>query len=387
MPELVALYVDALDSNHINPEVTPNLHRWREQGSMAELSTLFAYKGISAAMYGGVPPRKSGVWMDFKVRETPDPMLGDSLLSIGARLPSGLPRKAAVTAYERIIRGSQVTPHIIPADLRPYFQPHPTKAWTDDRPLGEIPTIFDVFQENNISFQTIGLAGGPQGRIKKKLLNIEDYDEDVVLLKITQLDHVGHKYGPGTKEHNDSLREVDELLGEVVEGKADFDLLVFSDHGMQNIKDSVDLRSGLTEEIGLTEGQDFIAFYNSTCALIRWTSANSKDQTQRYLKDSDLLSLLTEEQLEELEIGVTAREFADDVIATQPGVVVSPDFYRYTPPEGMHGFIENPHGGPIAITPHHQLERTGELWDIAPTVLEQLSFSRPNKWVGESLLQ
>lgn len=385
MTELVALYIDALDSNHIKPDVTPNLHKWQTKGSLTELSTLFAFKGISAAMYGGVPPSESGVWMDFKVRTTPDRMLGDQVLAAAARLPSGLPRKGAVTAYERLIRGSQVTPHIVPANLRPYFEPHPTKSWTDNQPLGKIPTIFDLFKQTSVSFRTVGLAGGPQDRIIKKMRKIKEYPEDVVLLKLTLLDHVGHKHGPGSKKHNEALSDVDALLGEIAANR-DYETLVFSDHGMQTVTGTVDLRSILLDELDLVEEEDFVAFFNSTGALVRWDSEEIRDQVAEHIQGNPAVSLLVDDELCELGIGETKQEFADDVIATKPGIVISPDFYRYTPPKGMHGFVSNPSGGPVGIIPNQQTNEEGKLWDIAPTIVECLSMDIPSAWTGQSFL-
>lgn len=385
MTELVALYIDALDHNHINSETTPNLHSWDEQGSLSALSTMFAFKGISPAMYAGVPPRKSGVWMDFKVRETPDPKIGDGLLALASRLPSGLPRKGAVVAYERLIRQTQVTPHIVPSNLRPYFEAHPKEAITDVRPLGEIPTIFDIFRESEISFRTVGLAGGPQQRVKKKLRKVDGYSEDVVLLKLTELDHVGHKYGPGAAEHKRALQEVDEILGNVVEA-TDAEFLIFSDHGMQSVDAAVDVRSLLTDDIGLLEERDFVAFFNSTCALVRWLSDDAKAEARSELDGREELEVLSEAKLDQLDVGSTKDEFADDVIATRPGTVVSPDFYRRSPPNGMHGFTSNPRGGPVGVVPQATVTDEGNLWDLAPTILDLLALDIPATWDGESLL-
>lgn len=390
MPDLVALYVDALDSSHIDPEVTPNLYQWRENGSIANLSTLFAFKGISAAMYGGVPPSQSGVWMDFKVETTPNQKLGDSLLSIASKLPNGLPRKGLVTAYERVIRNTRVTPHIVPGELRPYFRAHPEKPISTEHALGNIPTIFDLFRQQDVSFRRVGLAGGPQERIKKKMPDVGEHSEDVVLFKITLLDHIGHKYGPGSEEHQEALSEVDKLLGTVAEKAIEdrgFELLLFSDHGMQTVDESIDLRSIFRNDIGLIEQEDFVAFFNSTCLLVRWLSPNARSQAISKLESEEKVSVLSDQDLERLDIGETSRDFADDVIATEPGIAISPDFYRHSPPAGMHGFTDNPLGGPVAITPHHPLTETGKLWDLPPTMMDLLPLEIPEKWTGKSLLQ
>lgn len=386
MPELIAFYIDALDSNHIDPDVTPNIHRWKENRAVSNLSSLFAFKGISAAMYGGVSPKTSGVWMDFKVKETPHKKLGDSLLSVASRFPSGLPRKGAVVAYERLVRRSRVTPHIVPANLRPYFQAHPPEPMTGKQPLGEIPTIFDRFRANDISYRTVGLAGGPQDRITKKIRTADEYEESVILMKSTLLDHVGHKYGPGSEEHKEALRETDNLVGELADKPGDFELFLFSDHGMQSVNETIDLRSLLVCEAGLQEERDFVAFFNSTCLLVRWLSEHARERALEKIENNNAASFLADDTLEELNIGTTKQDFADDVIATKPGVAVSPDFYRQTPPRGMHGFTHNPTGGPVAIAPGKQLADEGELWDIAPTILDLLSLEWPEEWDGSTLL-
>lgn len=385
MSKVLAIYVDAFDTHHISND-TPLIQEWDSQGHTIPLQHLFAFKGISAAMYGGVPPKKSGVWMDFKINSEPDPKLGDLLLSITPLIPSGLAKKAFTVGYERIVRNSNVTPHRIPRSLRPYFEPHPKKSTTEEGALGDIPTIFDILRREGISFKIIGKSGGPQNRIFKKLSSIEDFDEDLILIKFTLLDHVGHKHGPSSSEFKESLQRIDEAIEEAYK-KTDRSVVIYSDHGMQEVSDAIDLRGIMRSDIGLNETQDFVAFYNSTCALVRWLSEGAKEAAKEYINDHDGLSFLTEDQLERMYIGATSYQFADDIIATEPGTVVSPDFYRKSAPEGMHGFTDNPNGGPIAIIPDKNTVGEGNLWDLAPTMMEFLGQEPPAEWKGESLLE
>lgn len=62
------------------------------------------------------------------------------------------------------------------------------------------------------------------------------------------VDHYGHKYGVGSKELEGIINDVDHEIYNLIEhmtslGLDDVSVMIFSDHGMINIKETVDLKN------------------------------------------------------------------------------------------------------------------------------------------------
>lgn len=70
---------------------------------------------------------------------------------------------------------------------------------------------------------------------------------------IEAVDHYGHRYGVGSKELKDMIKKVDDEIYNLIKqmtslGLDDVSLMVFSDHGMANIQETVDLSKTLDME-------------------------------------------------------------------------------------------------------------------------------------------
>lgn len=70
---------------------------------------------------------------------------------------------------------------------------------------------------------------------------------------IEAVDHYGHRYGVGSKELKDMIKKVDDEIYNLIKqmtslGLDDVSLMVFSDHGMANIQETVDLFKTLDME-------------------------------------------------------------------------------------------------------------------------------------------
>lgn len=70
---------------------------------------------------------------------------------------------------------------------------------------------------------------------------------------IEAVDHYGHRYGVGSRELKDMIKKVDDEIYNLINqmtslGLDDVSLMVFSDHGMANIQETVDLFKTLDME-------------------------------------------------------------------------------------------------------------------------------------------
>lgn len=379
MPPLSVLYIDALAADYIDETTAPTLSRWWDRGGGTELEPLFAFKGVGASMFTGEPPSETGIWSDFRTqRNPPTGRDGAGLLYRAATLmPEGLPRKAAVTAYERFLEGAHVTPHRVPANVRPQLEAVMDRSLWEPEAIPGCSTVFERLRADGRSIFTKGLDGGMQDRLIRQLPDLAVRPEDLVVVKINLLDHLGHEHGPGTGPVREALERIDaqiEAAGRAIEAqRGDRELLVISDHGMTRVEDTVDLRGRLlarSDEI--EEGVDYTPYYNSTSAYFRWHSSQAEEIVREEVTQAPGVSVLTEAEREALWVDGVLPAYGDDIVATEPGTVIAPDFYREHPPKGMHGFATSEQEAAVLVSPTRSTVDRGQMWDVAATILDAL---------------
>lgn len=372
MTKVAVLYIDALAADYISPEATPNLASWWDEGG-TRLTPLFAFKGVGASMFTGEPPRETGVWSDFRIARDLNRSNGGAsrLYKLTRLVPGGLPRKAAVTAYERLLEGAHVTPHKVPAHVRPHLEPAMDTSIDDPDSIPGCPTIFDRLREAERDVYLKGLDGGFQDRLVRSLPDVASRSEDLVMVKVNLLDHLGHGHGPGSAELEEALARIDARIGEAVEANPDKEFLVVSDHGMSPVEGSVDLRGELQDRLeSFEEGEDYVPYYNSTSAYFRWRGPGVREAAREVVEGLDGVRILDEDEREELGIDGVVPAYGDDIVATETGLVISPDFYRSDVPQGMHGFATTDQEEAVLVSPHRSTAAGGRMWDVGPTVLE-----------------
>lgn len=92
-----------------------------------------------------------------------------------------------------------------------------------------------------------------QYSIQESLNLFQNGSADFVGIYIEAVDHYGHRYGVGSKELKDMIKKVDDEIYNLIKqmtslGLDDVSLMVFSDHGMANIQETVDLSKTLDME-------------------------------------------------------------------------------------------------------------------------------------------
>lgn len=363
------LLLDALSSQYLDPDITPTLWGWKQDGGYCELEPLFAFKGVAAAMYSGLPPNETGKWMDFKIEKESKPQPGYRLVN---SLP-GFTRKVAVTLYERVLNQASVTAHRIPPRIRPFLSAASNRPMTEPGALQTGRTIFDLMERNGVSYRAIGHSGGPQEPLLRLAPAILKLPADVHLLKITLLDHIGHNHGPDSGELRQALTRVDSLVDKLQSKNPGMNIFVYSDHGMTKVEECIPLRRIVRKRLpSLTEGEDYLPFYGSTCAYFRWRSEESREMVSHLLRDLDGIVHLRGDELKELRIDECVQSYGDDIFATTPGTILNPDFYSSSGVQGMHGFAGGVQEKAVALSPDRELRDEGWIGDLAPSFAQML---------------
>ncbi|MEK9722449.1 MAG: alkaline phosphatase family protein [Rhodospirillaceae bacterium] len=280
--------------------------------------------------------------------------------SIAEALPGPMCR-----AFDKVVRawlrgaGFAMKPYRIPIAWLPRF------ALTEDRFAPNDPraygggSLLGVAEElgKRIDLTPFTYLGAPDGldddgRLQLAAARLDRDEVDLVFVYVSELDSVGHRFGPDSAAMNTSLEAVDAKLARWVKARGEgVNVIVVGDHGMHAVHDSVDVTPVLS---AIASGSDGIRgpcwwFVDST--MIRFWSEDRSD-TDRITQLCDRWvaqgsgRLLTPQELERIDPG-RERVFGDVIFVCHPRWVLSPDFFRgASVPAGMHGY-----------EPHHDDEK------------------------------
>ena len=82
-------------------------------------------------------------------------------------------------------------------------------------------------------------------------ITIKNYNPDLVLTYIPHLDYAGQKYGPESSEFENSILEVDKLIGDLMgfleSDNMDYEIMIISEYGFNQVNNSVSPNTILNE--------------------------------------------------------------------------------------------------------------------------------------------
>jgi len=173
----------------------------------------------------------------------------------------------------------------------------------------------------------------------------KSHEKALLFLYIDDLDGIGHKHGVFTDKYSNMLLLIDFFLSKLFKTckniSKDLTFLIFSDHGMCNTADKVNLIGMLKHFVSYID----LAVIDATMAFI-WL----KDE----LRTSDIIAALklqlrnqaiiftpmfNKRELEKYGIYFKSREYGDIIIQLRPCKTFYPNFYSSLQwLKGLHGF-------------------------------------------------
>jgi predicted AlkP superfamily pyrophosphatase or phosphodiesterase len=231
----------------------------------------------------------------------------------------------------------------IPDDLMPYFT-RITPEVTCDEEINGVATLFHILKQNDV---------------ESRYHEIRDYQipdiefagrDSFTVFFIPQFDAIGHRHGPASTEISREVTELDRFIQSVMatfDGVEQLHLLVFSDHGMAEIKGKVDVKRAI-DQLPLTQPDDYLAFYDSTLARFWFFTDEAQrliNETLRSLEQGQVLS-----RTEQVELGIDFQHnrYGDTHFVIDPGYEIFPNYFvgylpklfeqKIRPRKGMHGY-------------------------------------------------
>lgn len=166
----------------------------------------------------------------------------------------------------------------------------------------------------------------------------ENLGSSNTLVSLTDYDNLAHIYGLGSQRVESHLAKLNQKIEILLEtfylknphGK----LVVFSDHGMVNVRINVDL--SLENLIGRMEAGSLLYFLDSTYLRVWVADKDKEKEISEKLAGLDVGSVLTAE--ERLKYGITDKKFGQIMFRANEGVNFCPNFYGGRPVKAMHGY-------------------------------------------------
>jgi hypothetical protein len=207
--------------------------------------------------------------------------------------------------------------------------------------MNQGPNIFDFLEERGIAYH----VSDPGKTEKENLANLETSISsegiDFAFVYWPDLDGVLHRVGNKSAEIAPKLRQyekwIEQVLGVAHEHYAEVRLYIFSDHGMANCDELLDLKSSI-EALPLTFGKDYAVVYDSTMARFWFFNEEARESITRRLKQIPQGRIIPDEELEKLRCNFPDRHFGELIFLVKEGVLIVPSHMGERPIRAMHGY-------------------------------------------------
>lgn len=234
--------------------------------------------------------------------------------------------------------------------------------------LNRGPNIFDFLQDQNITAHVSDPTRSEGQNLEALMSDITKEEIDFAFLYWPALDGLMHRVGNDSPEVGQKLRGyerwLDKLLLHAQQHYSEIRLYVFSDHGMANCDELLDLRAQI-DALGLTFGRDYVVVYDSTMARFWFFSDDARRLVTQALARVPQGRIMPDAELRDLGAFFPDRYFGELIFLAHEGVLIVPSHMGERPLRGMHGYhpdaphsyaalLSNRNDVPVGITaiPH-----------------------------------
>ena len=308
-------------------------------------TSLLGYSStIIPAIWSGRYPEETGVWTEFYYL----PRKPYRMMKIFGRIPN---KHIKIFMKRAFLRFAQRRGH-----------------WVETLP-GVPESVEHMFSRNNIQywkFPPIELEHSFDELLKKRdipyyfefhkfeideggiLANLEKLSDSksVFIYYFGTIDALGHIEGPKPLKFKDKLEVLERVIVSAystLSRNHDVDLIVFSDHGMTEVRGQYDLLSKLRP---YRMGKDYLLFLDSTLARFWFFDAKAREGIIDILNSIKSGHVLGEEEIGRYKLRFKDNRYGELTFVADPGIEFYPNFMKpLTFPlidhdtKGMHGYI------------------------------------------------
>jgi hypothetical protein len=201
--------------------------------------------------------------------------------------------------------------------------------------------IFDYLQTHRIAYHVSSPERSEEANLATLLQDIQAERIDFAFLYWPGLDGLMHSVGNNSPQVALKLRRYEQWLAQLVAAAelhyAEVPLYVFSDHGMANCDELVDLRARI-DALPVRMGVDYAGVYDSTMARFWFFNQTARRQITDCLHQVPQGRVLPEAELKALGALFPDQYFGELIFLVKEGVLIVPSHMGERPIRAMHGY-------------------------------------------------
>jgi hypothetical protein len=212
------------------------------------------------------------------------------------------------------------------------LQPHGMNAGSN---------IFDFLTEEGIPYFVTDPALAEETNRDTLIAQIEREEIDFAFQYWAGLDGLLHRVGNDSPEVPAKLRVYEQWIEQILAAAKmhyrDVALYIFSDHGMANCDEHLDLRARI-DALGLQMGVDYAVVYDSTMARFWFLREGVRARIEATLQAIPEGRIVPDTELEQMHALFPDRAFGELIFLVREGVLIVPSHMGERPIRAMHGY-------------------------------------------------
>jgi len=201
--------------------------------------------------------------------------------------------------------------------------------------------IFDFLTENRVPYFVTDPALSEETNRDTLIGEIEGERIDFAFQYWAGLDGLLHRVGNDSPEVPAKLRVYEQWIAQVMDGARrhyrEVALYIFSDHGMANCDEHIDLRAKI-DVLGLKMGIDYAVVYDSTMARFWFLRDGVRERIEAALAGIPEGRIVPDAELEEMRALFADRYFGELIFLMREGALIVPSHMGERPIRAMHGY-------------------------------------------------
>ncbi|MFH1211582.1 MAG: alkaline phosphatase family protein [Candidatus Woesearchaeota archaeon] len=391
-------FIDAVRPDYIENESAPFLYSLKKKQTYLDVKSLLGFSsGIHPSIWTGKYQERHGFFLVYMHDPKNSPFKWISSISF---VPSKL-REYILASLKAPFYMTKINKKYFPAWYKQKILSIP--ASIDPKNAGFFSTgstaypmdFFDILKKNGMDYSSqpdfdfVGTYGHGVG-----VQNWELTDKPVDFFFVYETDPIAHYSGPRSHAIKNKMQEIDtkikSIYSEAVREYGKADIFVFSDHGMVDVKHTIDVKV-IVENSGLTPIKDYVVFYDSTMVRFWVNNEKAKKRIITLLSKIKHLTYLDDKLKAKYRIRFRTRKWGDLLFLASPGYRIFPDYFapvRFNT-KGMHGYWpEHPDSKGIFITNAFKTAKKEiSVVDFMPTMLKAMGLEKeiPKKIDGKAV--
>jgi len=201
--------------------------------------------------------------------------------------------------------------------------------------------IFDYLEERQVAYHVSAPQKEEETNLAALLQDIRSERIDFAFLYWPGLDGLLHRVGNQSPEISPKLRNYEKwistLLSVARKHYEEVRLYVFSDHGMANCDEMLDLKAQV-DRLPLRMPQDYAVLFDSTMARFWFFSEKARQLIPKLLQSVPQGRVIPDSELAALGALFPDRRFGELIFLVKEGVLIVPSHMGERPIRAMHGY-------------------------------------------------